>query len=213
MWDLVGLGGGTWLVGLTWDLWWDLVSEVGLGGTWGPKCGTWWDLVGLGGTFKFNSINFDAQRTPLDLSEERRPDDEDSDSDDAVDLSRGHQPAPLSSDGREDLKLKSWMLLWQQQQKEAERMADASAAAEPSSSASSASSTSSSAGEDVAVLNDYAEQTMRQLLSLYGLPRQATEQLSIASGQSKICMKFALNFRRFFFFFFWGGAYFEGNSR
>ena len=67
--------------------------------------GTWW---GLGGTYKFNSIIFYAQRTPLDLSEERRPNDEDSDSDDAVDLSRGHQPAPLSSDGREDLKLKSW---------------------------------------------------------------------------------------------------------
>jgi hypothetical protein len=136
-----------------------------------------------------------TQRTPLDLSEERRPDDvlddEDSDSDDAVDLSRGHQSAPLSSEGREDLKLKSWMLLWQQQQKEAERLADASAAAEPSSSASSASSTSSSAGEDVAVMNEYAEQTMRQLLSLYGLPREAAEQLSIASGQwHLICIHF-----------------------
>ena len=57
----VGLGGGTWVVGLgvfnvglmwdllvgldQWDLggtwWWDLC-----GGTWCLQCGTWWDLCG-----------------------------------------------------------------------------------------------------------------------------------------------------------------------
>ena len=36
---------------------------------------------------------------------------------------------------------------------------------------------------DATAINDYAESTMRQLLQLYGLPRDAPE-LALATGQS-----------------------------
>ena len=69
--------------------------------------------------------------------------------------------------------------MWQQQQKNGVAAAAAAAAADNKKPLSHA---------DLSAMNEYAETTMRELLSLYGLPREAAE-LTLASGkwQLPIC--------------------------
>ena len=98
--------------------------------------------------------------------------------------------------------MNTWMLLWQQQQQlqqqqhhhhhhhqqqqqQQQVMSDAGDA------------DADDAGQrrrpdDADAINQYAETTMRQLLSLYGLPAEAADQLALASGKDSFTDSFPI---------------------